>query len=67
MILLAYGEFKSNVYLIWYAQRFEGVDNLAPQENCQEGGVGSANYSRISKRNNDILANGEFLFYKRLS
>ena len=27
---LACGEFKSKVYLIWYAQGFEGVDNLAP-------------------------------------
>ena len=28
MILLACGEFKSKVYPIWYAQRFEGVDNF---------------------------------------
>ena len=66
MILLACGEFKLKVYLIWYAQRFEGVDNLAPQENCQEGGVGSANYSRINKRDTDILADDEFPFDRRL-
>ena len=39
---------------------------LAPQENCQEGGVGSANYSKISKGDTDILADGEFPFDRRL-
>ena len=39
---------------------------LAPQENCQEGGAGSTNYSRISEGNIDILANDEFPFDMRL-
>ena len=39
---------------------------LAPQENCQEGGVGSENYSIISKGDTDILADGEFPFDRRL-
>ena len=39
---------------------------LAPQENCQEGGVGSANYSKISKGDTDILTDGEFPFDRRL-
>ena len=39
---------------------------LSPQENYQEGGVGSANYSRISKGYIDILTDGEFSFDRRL-
>ena len=58
MILLACGEFKSKVYLIGMHKDLKVWTILAPQENCQEGGVGSTNYSRISKGDTDILADG---------
>ena len=65
MILLACGEFKSKVKSGMHKD-LKVWTILAPQENCQEGGVGSANYSRISKGDIDILADGEFPFNRRL-